>query len=50
MGDVGFEVKVEDDGELWKARAVVDVVLGICLMAVEMANGRRRTKAMMSVC
>lgn len=45
IGDVGFEVKGEVLGELWNARAVVAVDLGICLMAVEMANGLRRTNA-----
>lgn len=40
---------VDDFGGVWSARIVVDVVLGICLMAVEMAKGRRRTNAMVAV-
>ncbi len=34
---------------LWNAaRVVVEVVLGSCLMAVEMANGRRRTNVIVA--
>ena len=46
-GEVGFELKVEAFCEVWKARAVVEVVLGTCLITFETANGRRRTNAMM---
>ena len=53
MGDeVGFELKVEMEGlgELWNARVVAEVALGSSLMAVEMANGLRRTNAMFCCC
>lgn len=45
MDEVGLELKVEAFGVLWKARLVDEVILGSCLMAVETANGLRRTNA-----
>jgi len=49
VDEVAFELKVETFGVLWKARVVDAVVLGSCLTAVEMANGLRRTNAMLNV-
>lgn len=47
---VDVRVTLECDRELWNARmGAVEDVLGICLRAVDRANGRRSTNAMMDV-
>lgn len=53
-GEVGFEDDVKGAfGGVWIARmalVVVEVGLGICLIAVVRAKGRRSMKAMMKDC
>lgn len=49
MEGAGLTWKVETFGVLWNARVAGDAALGSCLIAVEMANGLRRTNAMVRI-
>lgn len=48
MEGAGLTWKVEAFGVLWNARVAGDAILGSCLMAAEMANGLRRTNAIVT--
>lgn len=51
LARVEVKVALELEGELWNARMGADGVdFGICLRAVDRANGRRSTNAMLMMC
>ena len=50
LARVEVRVALELRGELWNARrGAEDVVLGICLRAVDRANGRRNMNAIVAM-